>query len=317
MTTLRSALVTGATGFVGAALVRRLLTQDIEVTCLVRAGRGTHFSPTPGLRVVETSFHSAELGPVLRECRPDVVFHLASYGVHQRDRDPELLLDGNVRLLVRLLQAAAGRDLRRFIHAGSCSEYGAPPMAAAPIMETAPLRPISLYGAAKAAAFLYGSSLATAIRVPFVTLRLFNVYGAGEAPQRLTSYIGERLRHGEPVNLTPGEQLRDFLYVDDVAEAFLAAAHSDRLDDTAYNVCSGQPVSVRALGEAIADALDRPRHLLEWGRRPYRPDEPMALVGDNRRFTAATAWRPRVTLADGVRRLTAADRRPSGARHAV
>src|SRR5207249_2293640 len=112
------------------------------------------------------------------------------------------------------------------------------------------------------------------------------------------------LKQHQAVDLTAGEQVRDWLFEEDVAEAFLRAAQSERLRAyEAYNVCSGRAMQVRELVELVANALGRPRHLLRWGERPYRTDEPMWLVGDNRRFLEATSWRPRTSVEEGISRV--------------
>jgi nucleoside-diphosphate-sugar epimerase len=310
MRDLRSAVVTGATGFIGSALVRRLLDDGIQTYCLLREKPRSHsaLESLGGAEVVEISpFQTRELERCLMEFSADVIFNLASSGVSQDDRDPEALLDGNVNLVARLVSAAANSPPKLFIHAGSCSEYGPPLSEGSPFIEGQPLKPTSLYGAAKAASELYGNALAAGVGVPFVALRLFGVFGIGEGPQRLVPYLIERLRHDQPADLTAGEQARDFLYVEDVVEAFMLSAGDGVLTPyEAYNVCSGRPVRIREIGELVADVMNKPRNLLRWGRRPYRQDEPMWIVGDNRRFAEATSWRPKVSLPEGIRRMIAA-----------
>jgi nucleoside-diphosphate-sugar epimerase len=305
---LRSALVVGSTGFIGSTLVRKLAERGIEVHCLLRnTAKTSHLCAVSGIhQIVVTSFRSCELHEALRGISCEVVFNLAAYGVNQQDRDPELMLEGNVNLAGRLLVATAGWHPRWFIQAGSCSEYGLGTDHDL-IREDHPLQPLSVYGAAKAGAVLYGAALAGELGVRFVTLRLFGVYGDGEAPQRLVPYLIASLKRNQPAKLTPGEQERDFLHVEDVAEAFLAAANSNRLVPlSAYNVCSSRPVRVREIGEMVAAIMEKPRELLQWGERPYRPDEPMWLVGDNSRFTSTTGWQPKVSLREGLERLIGA-----------
>ena len=305
---LRSALVTGATGFVGSALVDRLLADNVEVTCLVRSQsmpKARALSEGRRIRVVEVpSFTTSVLQARLVDVTADVVFHLASYGVHQSDRDVDQMVDGNVTLLLHLLQATAAWPLRRFIHTGSCSEYGDPGSQEILIAETHPIQPQSLYGAVKAGAVQAGNLLASALDIPFVTLRPFNIFGTRERSTRLVPYLIERLRNDQPVDLTPGKQVRDILFEDDAVSAFLAAATSQALESgEVYNVCSSRPTRIREIGEMVADVMGKPRDLLHWGERPYRSDELMWLVGDNRRFRETTGWFPKVDLHEGIRRI--------------
>ena len=308
MSTLRSALVTGATGFLGSALVARLLSENVEITCLVRSqsiSKANFLADDHRIRIVEVpAFETSVLQSKLVGISAEVIFHLASYGVQQADRDIDQLVGGNVSIVLHLLRATAHWPLRRFVHTGSCSEYGCLVPEGTLIPETHPMQPRSLYGAVKAASALCGNALASSLGIPFVTLRLFGVFGTWEAPPRLVPYLISRLQNDQPVDLTPGEQVRDFLFEDDVAAAFLAAATAEGLESgEAYNVCSSRPTRVRDMGEMVADALKKPRELLHWGERPYRSDEPMWLVGDNRRFREAACWSPAISPHEGVCRI--------------
>lgn len=320
MSRLRSALVTGGSGFIGSALVRRLLRNQVDVICLVRPGRGIP-RDLEGVRTIEVdSFRLERLKTALADVSAEVVFNLASYGVKQQDRDPDQLVEGNVTLVANLLRATHGFAPKRFIHAGSCSEYGFPPQPGTAIDEDTVLAPTSLYGAAKAAATVYGTALARELGMPFTTLRLFGVYGTGESPVRIIPYLIHKLQRNEAVDLTAGEQVRDLLNVDDVVEAFVTAAETDGLQNgRVYNVCSGKGLRIRQVGEQVAVELGKPQALLEWGKRAYRSDEPMWLVGNSQRFSEATGWRPRITLDAGIRQMIAAstDAVVGAGRHAL
>ena len=112
-----------------------------------------------------------------------------------------------------------------------------------------------MYGAAKAVAFLAGNALAVRLGTPFVALRLFSAFGVHEAPQRLAPYLIHHLTQDQTVALTPGDQVRDFLYEDDVVDALIVAADSETVRPGAvYNVCSGRPTRVREVGEMVARA---------------------------------------------------------------
>jgi nucleoside-diphosphate-sugar epimerase len=304
-----SALVTGGTGFIGSALVRRLIREGVKVYCIVRAQTPNHsrLEMLSGCEIIEVqAFQTAELRRALAGVVPDIVFNLASYGVNQQDRDPEAMLEGNVDLVTRLLLAIADKPVKRFIHTGSCSEYSADPTVDT-ISESHEVMPATLYGAAKAASVIYGNALAAHLDIPFVTLRLFGVFGIGEEPTRLVPYLIERLKLDEPVDLTPGEQVRDLLYIDDVVEAFIEAGRVSGIPlYAAYNVCSGQGTRVRDVAEAVADAMNKPHSLLQFGKRPYRPDESLRIVGDCTRFMVVTRWQPKVGLREGIERMVKA-----------
>ncbi|EYF01926.1 NAD-dependent epimerase/dehydratase family protein [Chondromyces apiculatus] len=309
-TAIRTALVTGATGFIGAALCRKLSREGVRTVAVTRAltrasSATTPLAGLPGVTLVETpSFEVDPLREALRGVEADVVFHLAAYGVHPDQRDSELMIEGNVDLVARLLLATEGWPLRRFLHAGTCSEY-APAAEPDRLTEAHPLAPQSLYGAAKVAASVYGAAFARKLGVPFVTLRLFGVYGPGEGPHRLIPYLVQSLARVELPSLTGGAQARDMTYIDDVADAFLAAARAPELAPyEAYNLCSGVPVRIRDIALTVAELLGRKEADLGLGRRPYRSDEPMWLVGDGDRFQRATGWRPGVSLDEGLRRAT-------------
>ncbi|HYX69294.1 MAG TPA: NAD(P)-dependent oxidoreductase [Terriglobales bacterium] len=301
---MSSALVTGASGFLGSALARCLAEKGVSVYALVRPSSRLERLDTSRVTVVAADTGRADgLQQALDGIRADYVFHLASYGVSQAERDPQLMCDGNAGLVCRLLEAIAGWKVRKFIQTGSCSEY-APAEEGTRIGEEHPIRPMSLYGAAKAAAVGSGRALAKQMGLPFLTLRPFMIFGPGEAPERLVPYLIAKLSRDQAVDLTAGEQKRDLVYVEDAAEAFYRAAQS-AASEGALNVCSGRAVRVRAIAEAVADAMGKPRSLLRFGARPYREDEPMWLVGDPSRMEEATGWRARAGLAEGIERMVA------------
>jgi nucleoside-diphosphate-sugar epimerase len=241
----------------------------------------------------------------LAETKAEVVINLAAQGVDPKSRDPESIMGGNAGVLINLISALEGLSPRVILHAGSWSEYAAT-NGAAPIRESDPIAPTSIYGAAKASASLVGTALARVSGIPFVTLRLFNVFGVGEPPNRLIPYLIDRLRKSVHADLTPGDQTRDLTYVDDVVEAILLASRSTLEPFTAYNVCSSRPTEVRWIAEKVAEIMDKPRTLLHFGAMPHRADEPMSVVGDNSRFVSATGWHPRVAVDDGIRLMVAA-----------
>jgi nucleoside-diphosphate-sugar epimerase len=272
----------------------------------VRARAGRAWQPPAGARaVVLDTADAATLAGAVTDARPEIVFHLAATGVRLEERGRDALVEGNVGLTARLVEAVAPSSPRRFVMAGSCSEY-APGPAGARLGEAHPIAPTSSYGAGKAAAVVFARALARAARVPLVVVRPFGVFGPGERPGRLAPHVASSVLAGRSVALTSGEQRRDFTYVDDVIDAFLIAATSDALaEGEAYNVCTGDAISVRSFAERVADVVGGGRERLAFGALPDRTDEPAWIVGDGARFRAATGWAPRVDLDEGVRRTVA------------
>ena len=306
MPEFQSALVTGATGFIGAALVHDLLGQGKTVICPVRRGSigiarlGNH----ERLTIVELDdFSEDSLKTGLGSATTDVVFHLASYGVRPSDQDPSEILTGNVGLVDALLRVTSDWGLKKFIHVGTFSEYA--PIgtneARIPVTEDHPLRPDSLYGAGKASAGIWGHALASRLGTTFVALRMFHVYGPGEADHRLLPFIIDRLIDENPVDLSPGDQVRDVIYIDDASKAIQAAATAEGLSEPTYNISTGVGVSIRDMGEMAVEVMNKPKNLLNWGGRDYRPGEAMWMVGDNSKFVRDTGWQSTVSLKDGIR----------------
>ena len=295
--TFSSALVTGATGFLGRALVKQLHTIHCRVTALVRCQDGLD----PALdRIIADIRDPAALRSALAGRRFDVVFHLAAAGVAPGKREPGLMFATNAAATGALVEICAGIGTRAVVYAGSCSEYAAVG-GAERTSEDHPLTRDHLYGVSKIAGGVWGTAIARNCGVTFCWLRLFGIYGPGEAPDRLIPYLAERLAVDEPVDLTPGEQVRDLTYVDDATRALLLAGELAVLGkEGPFNLCAGQGVEVRQVANMVCDHLGKPRGLLRFGARRYRPDEPMRVVGDPTRFRQATGYSPQIDLEQGI-----------------
>jgi nucleoside-diphosphate-sugar epimerase len=281
------ALLTGGGGFLGRHLTKLLLERGWRVAHWV------HRAPAAPRSAVELF-----LEPPPPPRRFDVVFLLAAAGVEPGARAQDVLQEGNICAPAAALGTLAGQA-GRFVAAGSWMEY-APTAPGRRWREDDPLGGSEIYGASKAAGGLWLAGVARLLGIPLVRLRLFQLYGAGEAPHRLLASLERKLRAGQETPLSPGGQVRDFVHVEDAAEALLASTAETVPPGEAYNVCSGEPVTVADFARAAARALNAPERLLRWGALPYRPGELMWAVGDPARFHAATSWRPRFDLAAGL-----------------
>jgi dTDP-6-deoxy-L-talose 4-dehydrogenase (NAD+) len=174
---------------------------------------------------------------------------------------------------LRLAEGAIAAGVRRFIGIGTCFEYD---LSAGHLAVETPLNPTTPYAQAKADAFLALTRLLPPHDLAFAWCRLFYLYGEGEDARRLVPYLHARLKAGEPAELSSGTQVRDFLDVREAGRMIAEAALGARQGP--INICSGSPVTVRALAERIADEYGR-RDLLRFGARPDNFTDPPVVVG--------------------------------------
>jgi nucleoside-diphosphate-sugar epimerase len=306
---VQRALVTGATGFIGRHLVRGLIETETQVVALVRPGSRApeqwHGCVT---RIACDDWSEAGLRVALASQSFDVAFHLATYGVSPSDRDPRLMLGINVDLPAHVVHLCKERGAR-LVMAGTFSEYERPPDETR-LTERAPLETAKIYGASKAAGGVVATALAESLGVKLRLLRLFKVYGEGEAPHRLLPSLVAGLARGERVPLSDGTQIRDFINVEDAIEACIKAGQdmtvSARVQIATWNVCTGVGHSVRTFAVLVAQAMGERADLLGFGDLPMRADDEPYLVGDGERMLRALGWRPKHDLVAGIRAAVAA-----------
>jgi nucleoside-diphosphate-sugar epimerase len=236
---------------------------------------------------------------VVRQVQPSIVFHLAAAGVAYGSGSTSELLTVNTAGSAAILEASAELvPPARVVMAGSGFEYQPQER---PMRETDPLDRASAYTLSKVAAADAARLLSS--QIPVTILRLFGVYGPGERPPRIVPFVVRCARTGAPVDLTTGDQIRDYAYVGDVAEAFLRAGEVERAPGLQIlNVGSGHPVSVRGMVEALADILKTAglRAELRFGARPQRGDERCFYAPDLAALRRELGWTPPTTLRAGL-----------------
>ncbi len=258
--------VTGASGFIGKQLVPLLREQGHKAYT-------TQFDPATFLNL-----------------EPDVCIHLAWRGYAGSGGAEENLR--SVRFGLKTLEDMAELGCKRFVGIGTCFEY-AP--ANERLSEDAPLAPSGtnpFYSRCKLLFSEIAEHYCASVGMSFAWARIFNCYGPGEAPERLIPSVMRAAEAGEVVQLTGGDQVRDYLHVADVASALAVIASSDITG--AVNVCSGVGTRVEQIARLAA-----PEAVLSLGAKPYRKDDPMYLVGQNARLRSL-GWQPRYSLAEGL-----------------
>jgi nucleoside-diphosphate-sugar epimerase len=297
-------LVTGAGGFVGAAVVKAAIASRHEVIALVRndSSRLAAVLGRISLERVDLS-DSAHVASLLCEARPDIVIHSAWEGVGGALRSGDIQLD-NIRSTFFLADAAIAAGARKFVGIGSQAEYGRYDRR---VVETDLPRPTMLYGAAKLAANHLVAQRCRDAGVAFAWVRLFSVYGPGDNPNWLIPSVASALAGGTVPKCTAGTQKWDYLHIDDVARGILAAATTEQATGV-FNLSSGDPVAVRTVVEMLRD-LVAPATKLKFGEVPFGPDQIMHLEGDNSRLREATGWSMKTSLGDGLAQVVEGLRR--------
>lgn len=270
-----TALLTGATGFVGRQVLRALAESGVRVRAVVRDKKQVELSALSDFEtIVATPDLFAENADWWADvCKDiDTVIHVAWYAEPGKYLQSARNLDCLLGTL-SLAKGAAQAKVRRFIGVGTCVEYD---LTRGMLSVDTPLRPLTPYAGAKAAAFMALSQWLPQQSVEFAWCRLFYLYGEGEDARRLAPYLRAKLKAGEPAELSRGSQIRDFLDVREAGQMIVETALSS--EQGAVNICSGIPITVRQFAEQIADEYGR-RDLLKFGARPENFIDPPCVVG--------------------------------------
>ncbi len=297
----KRALVTGGTGFVGANLVRRLLRDGHAVHLLVRPG----YRPwrieeiRADVQLHEVNLADTEgVAATLQAIRPDWIFHLAVHGAYSYQTEVGPIVQTNILGTIALVQAALATGFEALVNTGSSSEYGYKDSAPT---ETTWLEPNSYYAVAKASATLFCRYTAQKEDVRLPTLRLYSVYGPYEEPTRLIPTLIRKGLQGELPPLVNPAIARDYIYVDDVTEAYLRAATQPQAERGAvYNVGTGVQTTLQeavAVAREVLPIASEP----QWGSMPDRRWDTTVWVADSRKLQQELGWRPAYDFEAGFR----------------
>lgn len=290
--------IAGGTGFIGSAIVHAFLSEGWDVTVLLRShsptGRIENLSGWEGLKVDELS--SADTLNRLSEKKPDVFVQAAWQGVAGAEREDTSQFSENLPLTLATVELASRTGCRHWIGLGSQAEYG---RIDGKISETTPANPVTAYGKAKLAAGIAGTGFAENLGMTATWVRVFSTYGPGDAAHWLIPGITRNLLDGIAPKVTPGEQLWDYLFVDDCARAILSLALKN--SGGIFNLGSGMAIPIRTVIETIHRKIEG-APLPHFGGIPYRPDQGMHLEADISRIVEATGWKPCVPLDVGITR---------------
>jgi len=308
-------LVTGATGFVGSCLTRRLVEMNeaerghtfkegmspIEVHIFTRSNsnRWRIADLLGSVRSHEVDLRDADtVKKAVGQISPTVIYHLATYGGFTFQKDTSAILESNLIGTVNLLRACEKIKFDYFINTGSSSEYG---IKSEPMSEQDILLPVGDYGVSKAAATLFCQSRALEKGLPVITLRLFSPYGPWDDPQRLIPYVIKSLLRGESPKLSTPKSVRDFIYIDDVLDVFLKVIKAPLSGGEIFNVGTGVQASIGKVASMITKSIGNELEPM-WGTVNSQRREPGCWMADISKAKTELGWFPSISLWAGINR---------------
>lgn len=306
-------LITGANGFVGRHLSKTLLVTGARVSQIVRTvSPDGHATGTQHVLDLTDRVKVAEVFSLLQ---PDYVIHLA--GSKNRANDVAQFRDTydmNLLMSLNIIDACrALKNFKRLVFLGTCDEYG---HAAIPYDETQREVPTSAYGLSKLAVTQILSGLFYSHRFPSVTLRPTVIYGPGQGDEMFLSALIQSLLAGKDFAMTPGEQHRDFIYVNDVVDAIVKAISADeRVNGAVINVGAGISYQIKEIATIVVNSINpEASGLIKFGAVQYRPNEVMDYSVVIDRAKALLGWIPVTSLEDGVQQTVRQFKESAGTR---
>lgn len=291
-------LLTGASGFIGRNLAQLLVDKQYSVVSIGR--NAANIAGIKDVILPTLDFH--EIDNVLSEHKVDVIFHLAAAGVKPQDRNDIEVMRVNAFLPGIITNLAAKYKVKAVVIAGTSSEYKAT-TSNKKLSESSELETEKLYGASKAAGSILALSQGTIHALPVAVVRMFNVFGPGEAEHRLLPSLIDSLNHNKEVKLSLGTQVRDFVYIDDVCAGLLSVMNA-LLDSASsrgvFNLSTGIGHSVADFALTAARLIDADEKLLKFGALPFRPDDAPYVVGDFAALNNMCGWKAEFTMKDGI-----------------
>lgn len=294
----KKVLVVGGRGFIGQALVRKLVNYGAEVISLSRTNTSISKAMADTRQVTANIFDRSALANAIRDEVFEYVFNLGGYVDHSSYQNGgRSVVDTHYIGTLNLIEQVYNSELKGFVQVGSSDEYGD---AVVPQREDLRETPISPYSAAKTGITHLIQALARTEGFPGVVTRLFLVYGPGQNERRFLPQIINGCLNNSSFATSEGKQLRDFCYVDDVVDGMILSAITPKAYGHVINIASGKAVTIRSIVEQIVAIIGKGQP--QFGVYPYRSGENMALYADITKANNLLGWHPTITLQEGLQK---------------
>lgn len=296
---MKTFLVTGASGFIGSCMVRRLIAQEKNVHIILRSS--SHVWRIKDL-LSRVTVHYADFSntkkliEIIKIARPSIIYHFATYGAYPNQQDGSLAIKTNIEGTWHLLKATEKYDYELFVNTGSSSEYG---FKNEPMRETHVLEPASYYATTKAAQTLMCTYEAKKLNKPIVTIRPFSVYGPYEEPTRLLPQLLKCLYIHKTMKLVNPAVARDFIYIDDVLDAYTSITKLQHYSGEIFNIGSGLQSTLKEIVQTAFDATNTTTPC-KWSSIPQRIWDTTTWVADITKSKQLLGWQPKISLTKGL-----------------
>ena len=297
--------LTGATGFVGSHLLRRLINEGCEVHITVRTGSSLWRIEDVVDNYICHTIDLTDLEGVkslILEIKPDIIFHLAAYGVDYQQQNICQAVSVNITASINLLESFLKNKGFRFVYTGTSLEYGHKSL---PISEYDLSNPMSVYGITKSASVQLLSLISWQVRHGnLVILRPFSIFGLLEGSHKFFPQVIDKIHKGHPVQMTGGEQVRDYIYVEDLIDAYIMAAVVPlKTKVEIINIGAGKGIPLKEIALNVAKQMGANENLLQFGALPYRPEEIMYSVANIEKAKNLLGWKPKTSLEQGIEKM--------------
>lgn len=288
-------LVTGATGFIGTHLVKQLILENHTLFCTLLLGEKNLFGEDYVKSTIFSNNSIDENLNFLKQNKIDGIIHLASFvqsGEH-KSSDVGNLIDTNIKFGANLLESASKAQVKWFINTGTYWQN----------YNNQDYSPVNLYAATKEAFIDIAKLYIETNRIKFVTIKLFDTYGVNENRPKIFNLWNKISKTGETLDMSPGDQIIDISYIDDIVNAFVLLAnhmHSNNPDITngaVYAVKAEKSYSLKALATIFEGVANRKLNI-NWGGRPYKEREVMIPWTEGE---IVPDWKPKVTIKEGIK----------------
>ena len=294
-------LITGATGFLGANLVKFLYNDNKNISILINKNSNLWRINDIIKQIDVNNVNIKNKNKVyekIKEIKPDYVYHLATYGVHPSQNNLDEIIKTNILGTSNILHALEKYGIKRLVNVGSGFEYG---KGKNNIKETDCLNPLTPYGITKVTQSLLVKYFSELKNIPSVTLRPFTPYGRMESKGRLISDIMISIIKNKPLNLSSMYTYRDFIFIDDVLDALKKAANVPKIEGEIFNIGSGKATSIKKIVDTSMKLVKNKPEIKWNSNKPRSMDKFQSIsFSDLKKSKKLLKWEPLISLEKGL-----------------